>query len=113
MPTMTQLTERQRAQLIQQDAANLQQISRAYLVMYDRLSGDVDALVEALAEGATEAEVKQLPEYKRLVRWIEPKGDVRCPPGGPPPWSRPSPQDSAPPASARRTAETCARPGSG
>jgi hypothetical protein len=73
MATITQLAARQRNIIGAVDEANLQAIARAYGIMYDRLRGDVDALMLAIADmdNPTGAEIKRLPQYKRLTRRME------------------------------------------
>jgi hypothetical protein len=67
-PLLT-LVERQRAEVGKNDAAILEQIARAYTVTYGRLQGDIDALVLAIGdEKLSAAALKQLPQYKRLIR---------------------------------------------
>lgn len=70
MPDLLTLARRQRAQIDKMDAANLDQISRAYALMYDRLGGDIDALMKAIEamDDPTQAAIKRLPEYRRLIR---------------------------------------------
>jgi SPP1 gp7 family putative phage head morphogenesis protein len=66
---LLRLIQRQRALVNKADADNLRRIAEAYGVMYSRLGGDVDALrlaIEAL-DNPTVAEVKRLPQYKRLM----------------------------------------------
>jgi len=68
-----QLAKKQRDEISRADEANLQAIARAYAVMYDRLQGDVDALMLAIEQldEPTIAEVKRLPQYKRLMERAE------------------------------------------
>lgn len=70
MPTLAQ---RQRKELEEIDDANLEAIARAYSIMWDRLQGDTDALMFAIEEldDPSQSEIKQLPEYKRLMRRTE------------------------------------------
>lgn len=70
MPTLIQ---RQRKALDAEDAKNLEAIARAYGLMWDRLEGDTDALVWAIErlDNPTAAEIKRLPEYRRLIRRSE------------------------------------------
>jgi hypothetical protein len=70
MATIQQLAARQRNQIGATDEANLQSIARAYGMMNDRLKGDVDALMLAIQDldNPTGAEIKRLPQYKRLTR---------------------------------------------
>jgi hypothetical protein len=70
MATIQQLAARQRNQIGAVDEANLQAIARAYGMMNDRLKGDVDALMLAIQDldNPTGAEIKRLPQYKRLTR---------------------------------------------
>ena len=65
-----QLARRQRDEISRADAANLQRLAEAYALMYEDLEGDIDALILAISnsEGMTAAEVKRLPQYKRLMR---------------------------------------------
>ena len=60
----------QRAQMGALDAQTLEAIARVYGVMYERLAGDIDALVQAIGalENPTIAQVKSLPQYRRLLR---------------------------------------------
>lgn len=73
MPTPLQLARQQRAQLAAVDAANLKRISEAYQLMYSRLSGDVEALRLAIEtmDKPTQAAIKQLAQYKSLMRKAE------------------------------------------
>ena len=70
MSTITQLAKRQRTEVETEDAANLEQLARAYGLMYDRLSGDVESLRLAIddMDDPSVAEVKRLPQYKTLMR---------------------------------------------
>jgi hypothetical protein len=70
---ITTLAQQQRQEISQADAANLEAISRAYALMYDNLEGDIDALIAAIEalDEPTAAEIKRLPEYKRLMRRAE------------------------------------------
>src|SRR5258707_2794156 len=67
---LLQLVKQQKANLLSKDASNLEAISHAYLVMYDRLQGDIDALTLAIEQldNPTKSEVESLPQYKRLIR---------------------------------------------
>lgn len=67
---LPQLTKRQRAEVLAEDEKNLEAIAGAYALMYDRLAGDVEALTLAIEdlEDPTPAQVKALPQYKRLLR---------------------------------------------
>jgi SPP1 gp7 family putative phage head morphogenesis protein len=68
MPTLPELSRRQKAAIAKIDAENLERVSSAYKLMYERLSGDVEALrlaIEAL-ENPTQAAIKQLAQYKDL-----------------------------------------------
>src|SRR3990167_7289522 len=69
-PDLLSLVRRQRREIERIDTANLEQIARAYAVMYGRLEGDVDALMLAVAklENPTVQEVRRLPQYRRLIR---------------------------------------------
>lgn len=70
MANILQLARRHRAQIDKADAANLKQVTSAYLRMYDNLQGDVDALrlaIEAI-ESPSVAQIKALPQYKRLLK---------------------------------------------
>ncbi len=72
-PNILKIASRQRKEIDAADAANLRQISAAYVDMYDNLAGDVEALrlaIEAL-DNPTAAEVKRLPQYKELMRRAE------------------------------------------
>lgn len=70
---LTQIAARQRAELIREDEQTLAQIARTYAALYDGLQGDIDALTLAIQqmENPTAAQVKQLPQYKRLMRNAE------------------------------------------
>lgn len=73
MPTPTELSRRQKAALAKIDAANLKRIADAYALMFDRLSGDIEALklaIEAM-EAPTVAMVKKLAQYKSLMAKAE------------------------------------------
>jgi len=73
MPTPIELAKKQKAALAKVDAANLERVSQAYQLMYSRLSGDVEALrlaIEAM-DKPTQAAIKQLAQYKSLVRKAE------------------------------------------
>lgn len=63
-----QLARRHRDEISRADAANLQRLAEAYALMYEDLEGDIDALTLAIEEGMSAAEVKRLPQYKRLLR---------------------------------------------
>ncbi len=67
---LLQLAKRQRAEMLKEDEKNLEAIARAYALMYDRLAGDVEALTLAIEQmdNPTAAQVKSLPQYKRLIR---------------------------------------------
>jgi len=63
------IAARHRAEIDRADAANLRQVAKAYAAMYDNLQGDIDALrlaIEAI-EAPTVAQIKALPQYKRLL----------------------------------------------
>ena len=67
---LSKLLKKQRAELLAKDTQNLEAVSAAYAAMYDRLQGDIDALtlvIEQL-ENPTAAQIKALPQYKRLVK---------------------------------------------
>lgn len=70
MSRLSDLAKRQRAEVLAEDEKNLEAIARAYTLIYDRMRGDVDALALAIEqlEAPTSAKVKNLPQYKRLVR---------------------------------------------
>lgn len=70
---ITTLANKQKANLAKADTANLEAIARAYSVMYDRVQGDIDALTLAIEamDNPTPAQVKQLPQYKRLISRAE------------------------------------------
>jgi len=73
MPTPIELAKRQKELLAKVDAANLERVSQAYQLMYSRLSGDVEALrlaIEAM-DKPTQAAIKQLAQYKALMRKAE------------------------------------------
>jgi len=67
--SLIQLAKKQREEISKADEANLQAVARAYAVMYDRLQGDVDALMLVIEQldAPTSAEIKRLPQYKRLM----------------------------------------------
>jgi hypothetical protein len=67
-PILTLVTT-QAAQVAKIDAANLAQVQRAYTRMYGRLEGRIDALRLAIEtiEKPTVAQIRRLPEYKRLM----------------------------------------------
>ena len=73
MPTITQLAQSQRKQISDADAANLEALARAYSLMYSDLEGDVDSLMLAIEklDKPSQAEIKALPQYKRLMRNAE------------------------------------------
>lgn len=73
MPTITQLAQSQRKQISDADAANLEALARAYSLMYSDLEGDVDSLMLAIEklDKPSQAEIKALPQYKRLIRNAE------------------------------------------
>ena len=70
MPDLSRLTARQRTQLLAADEANLERIAEAYALMYDRLNGNIDALMQAIEamDEPSVAEIKRLPQYKELMR---------------------------------------------
>lgn len=70
MPTLQQLVNRQRQELLDADTLVLDRVASAYTLMYDRLSGDVEALTLAIEdiENPTEADIKRLPQFKTLER---------------------------------------------
>ncbi len=71
MPTdLLRLVRQQRAALAATDAANLERIASAYALMYDRLSGNIEALTLAIEamESPSLAMVKKLSQYKELMR---------------------------------------------
>lgn len=63
------LANRQKAELAKLDESALRQLIGAYRAMYGRMGGEIDALLLAIekADGLTVAELKRLPQYKRLV----------------------------------------------
>jgi hypothetical protein len=67
------LVRQQRAALAKTDAANLERIADAYALMYDRLSGDIEALTLAIEamESPSAAMVRKLLQYKELMRKSE------------------------------------------
>lgn len=67
---LQQITQRQRAQLLAADEANLQRIAEAYGVAFDHLRGEVEALTLAIEklDKPTKAQVKALPQFKELER---------------------------------------------
>ena len=74
-PNILKIAARHRAEIDRADAANLRQVSAAYVNMYDNIAGDVEALrlaIEALGtylnDDPSVAQVKALPQYKRLMR---------------------------------------------
>ena len=70
MIDIQKLARRQRALITAADESNLNQVANTYLLLYDRLEGDVDALTKAIYEldAPTKSEIEHLPEYKRLMR---------------------------------------------
>lgn len=69
-PNILKIAKRHRAEIDAADAANLRQVAKAYAAMYDNLAGDVDALrlaIEAI-ESPSVAQIKALPQYKRLLK---------------------------------------------
>jgi hypothetical protein len=70
---ITQLAKRQRKELDAADEANLKRVAEAYAIMYDRLQGDVDALMLAISQldAPTMVEIKRLPQYKNLIERAE------------------------------------------
>jgi hypothetical protein len=73
MPTVQQLTKRQRAEIAAADEENLKRLADAYVVMYNHIEGSADALVLAIEklDNPTPAQVKALPEYKRLDKQMQ------------------------------------------
>jgi len=70
MPIDSQLIYNQRQELDNLDADNLARLIDAYTLMYDRIDGDIDALILAaqlLGEQPTIAQVRAMPEYKKLL----------------------------------------------
>lgn len=69
----SQLIKSQRKELDATDAENLRRIAEAYAIMWDRLEGDVNALMLAIEDldEPSSAEIKALPEYKRFVERME------------------------------------------
>jgi hypothetical protein len=69
-PNILKITQRHRSEIDKADAANLRQVSDAYVNMYDNLAGDVEALRLAIeaAGSPSPAEVKRMPQYKRLLQ---------------------------------------------
>jgi hypothetical protein len=67
---LSKLVAKQRAELLAKDEQNLEAIAAAYSAMYDRLQGDIDALILAIEQmdSPTPAQVKALPQYQRLIR---------------------------------------------
>jgi hypothetical protein len=64
------IARRQKNQMAQADARALEQLARVFGVAYSRLEGDVEALQLAIAalDSPTIAQVKALPQYRRLIR---------------------------------------------
>lgn len=72
MPNIiTTLAQRQKDALARIDAANMEAVSRAYYATYGNLEAEIDALTLAMDEDMTAADVKSLPQYKRLIREAE------------------------------------------
>ena len=73
MSDILTLAEKQRKTLSATDAGNLENVVAAYGNMYENLQGDIDALILAIEklENPTSAQVKALPQYKRLMRRAE------------------------------------------
>ena len=73
MPTITAIADKQKSALEKIDAANLDAVSRAYLAAYGNLQAEIDALILAIEklDNPTPAQVKALPQYKRLMREAE------------------------------------------
>lgn len=67
-PEILRLLARFRAALLRQDEAALQAIIDAYRLMYDRLGGRIDALIQAAGavEGLTPAGLRRLSQYAAL-----------------------------------------------
>jgi len=67
---LTQLADRQKLEAQTLDARYLRQLVEAYGLMYDRLGGDIDALVLAIneLEDVSFSKVEKSPQYKRLIR---------------------------------------------
>ena len=65
-----QLTKRQRAEILAADEQNLQRLADAYQATYAHMLGNIDALTLAIEklDNPTAAQVKALPEFKRLER---------------------------------------------
>jgi hypothetical protein len=73
MNKILELAIRQKNEIARVDGENLKRISEVYAVMYDRVQGDIDALVLAIEalDKPTSAQVKALPQYKRLISRAE------------------------------------------
>lgn len=71
MSAITQAALRQRNELASIDEANFKLIEDAYALMYERLQGDIDALVLAIGDMEEGDDVEDLPQYKRLIRNTE------------------------------------------
>ena len=67
------LADRQRGEIERADAEALRQLIAAYGVMYERMGGDIDALILAIEamEDITRKQVQNSSQYKRLLRNAE------------------------------------------
>ncbi len=71
--TVIDLANKQREEIAEADAKNLEAIADAYALMFDNLEGDIDALILAISklENPTKQQIQALPQYKRLIRNAE------------------------------------------
>jgi len=67
---LTSLAKKQKAALQKEDEKNLSSIASIYAAMYDRLQGDIDALILAIGQmdEPTAEKIRALPQYKRLLK---------------------------------------------
>ena len=66
---LLRLVRQQRAALAKTDEANLERIADAYALMFERLSGDIEALTLAIEamDAPTSAMIRKLSQYKSLM----------------------------------------------
>ncbi len=71
--SLTQLARKQRLALLKMDADNLERVANAYTLMYERLQGDIKALMLVVdgLNNPTAAQIKKLAEYKTLMVRVE------------------------------------------
>ena len=70
---LRQLTRRQRAEILAADEANLTRLANSYILINNRLQGNVDALVQTIenADEPSRAAIQQTPQFKRLIRQMQ------------------------------------------